>query len=77
MANYFRGLMLSKGCEIYDVKCFDANMPPINSEKYQNEEFTKNCIVNHLSLNVILQEQLKEQEKAVLELHRKILVVKH
>ena len=69
--------MLSKGCEIYDIKCFDANIPPINSEKYSNEEFTKNCIMNHLALNTILLEQLDEQEKEIIELNRSILVVKY
>ena len=60
MARYFSGLMLNKGCEIYDIKCFDANIPPINSEKYSNEEYTRNCIMNHLALNTILLEQLDE-----------------
>jgi len=41
LARYFAGLMRSKGGqEIYDVKCFDANIPPINSQKYANAEYT-------------------------------------
>ena len=77
MAKYFQGLMRSKQCEIYDMKCFDANIPPINSEKYAKQEFTQNCIVNHLALNVTLQDLLKEQEKEVLELNKKVLVMKY
>ena len=60
MAKYFEAMMRSKGCEIYDLKCFDANIPPINSDQYMSEDFTKNCIVNHLALNAVLQEQLRE-----------------
>ena len=40
MARYFQGMIRSKGVEIYDVNCFDANIPPINSEKYADREFT-------------------------------------
>ena len=41
LARYFFGLIRSlSGAELYDVECFDANMPPINSEKYANREFT-------------------------------------
>ena len=61
LARYFMGLMRSLGgTELYDVQCFDANMPPINSEKYANREFTQNCIVNHLALNTTLQDLLHE-----------------
>ena len=76
LARYFHGLILSKDCEIYDMKCFDANIPPINSDKYSSEEYVQNCIVNHLALNITLQDQLREQEKELLSLNKEVLVLK-
>ena len=77
LARYFHGLILSKDCEIYDIKCFDANIPPINSDKYSSEDYIQNCIVNHLALNITLQDQLREQEKEILRLNKEVLVLKY
>ena len=60
MAKYFESMIRSKQSEIYDVGCLDSNIPPINSDSYMNEEFTKSCIIDHLALNSIIQDQIRE-----------------
>lgn len=32
-AKYFRALIISNGCEIYDEDCFVANLPPMDRRK--------------------------------------------
>jgi|LakMenEpi03Aug12_release.lakeMendotaPanAssembly.Ray.scaffolds.fasta_scaffold1021337_2 hypothetical protein len=54
MAKYFKALIVSNGCEIYDEDCFVANMPPIDRKKLHNREYLHEQIINHSALNLTL-----------------------
>jgi hypothetical protein len=77
MAKYFRALIISNGCEIYDEQCFIANMPPMDLKKFRNAEFLQEQIISHSALNLTLQERLHELESEIIDIHRKCLIIKY
>lgn len=53
-AKYFRALIISNGCEIYDEDCFVANMPPLDRKKSRNGEWLTEQLIAHSALNLTL-----------------------
>lgn len=77
MAKFFRALIISNGCEIYDEQCFIANMPPMDLKKFRNIEFLQEQIIAHSALNLTLQERLHELESEIININRHCLVIKY
>ena len=46
MAQYFYAQILRHGVEIYDLKCFDANMPPMDPARYRSLKEIEGHIMN-------------------------------
>jgi len=66
LARYFRSMLLRCGCELYDMECFEMNLPPMDRERYGTSMQTEVYIMNQASLNITLQDALKEAEKDLL-----------
>ena len=80
LATYFKVIIQDNEMLVHtDVKLFDSKLPIqlLNEGKYKSLDYTKNCIVNHMALNITLQDQIKEQEKELLKLNRKYVMIKH
>lgn len=77
IAKFFRALIISNGCEIYDERCFIANMPPMDQKKFQNVEFLQEQIIAHSALNLTLQERLHELETEIIDINKKCLTIKY
>ena len=75
LCNYYKGIILRCGTEIYDLECLDQNAPPIFPQ-YQSQDYIRSQMVQHFCLNITLGDRLKEVERDILTVHRQILEVK-